>query len=332
MFFDPVGGKLVDYVGGQEDLQKRILRAIGDPNERFAEDKLRLLRAIRIAAAFELAFDPATRSAIPPLAEQIKVVSAERIAEELRRLLVNTHRARGIQLMDETGLVTPIMPELLEMKGLPQGPPYAPTGDLWDHVLRVLDLLGPSPSFSLAFAALLHDVGKRRTVGRTPDKYTFYYHEDVGRRLASEICLRLKLSNYERERIEWLVKKHQFLCDARQMRPSKLKTTLAHPGIHELLALHRADAVATGRSTDHVDYCEQLLRQWSAADLNPDPLLTGEDLKDLPLEPGPIFKELLDAAREAQLDGTIQTRNEALDLVKRLLAEKSGPSTPDPIP
>ena len=146
--------------------------------------------------------------------------------------------------------------------------PWA-SGDLWEHVLRVLDLLGEGPSFPLAFAALLHDVGKPRTVGRTPERYTFYGHEHVGRRMASEICLRLKTSNEERERVEWLVEKHQILADVRQMRTSKVKTLLAHPGIRELLALHRADALASGKSDDHVVYCEQLLREWSADDLEP---------------------------------------------------------------
>src|SRR5262249_55416524 len=152
--------------------------------------------------------------------------------------------------------------------------PVPPAGDLWEHVLRVLDLLGPAPSFPLALAALLHDVGKPRTVGRTPERYTFYSHEHVGRRLASDICLRLKLSNDERERVEWLVEKHQILCEVRQMRTSKLKVLLIHPGIQELLALHRADALASGRGADHVDYCERLLREWPPEELNPPPLLT----------------------------------------------------------
>jgi poly(A) polymerase len=182
----------------------------------------------------------------------------------------------------------------------------------------VLALLGPDPSFPLALAALLHDVGKRRTVGRTPDRYTFHSHEEVSRRLASEICLRLKLSNAERERVEWLVKKHQFLCDARQMTTSKLKGTLAHPGIRELLALHRADALASGQPTDHVDYCERLLAEWSQADLNPPALLTGHDLTRYGLEPGPLFKLLLDAVREAQLDGAVQTTKQALEMVDQL--------------
>jgi poly(A) polymerase len=213
------------------------------------------------------------------------------------------------------------------MKGLPQGLPGAPSGNLWDHVIRVLDLLGPKPSFPLAFAALLHDVGKPRTVGRTPDRYTFYSHEHVGRRIASDISLRLKLSNAERERIEWLVEKHQFLSDARQMRTSKLKVILAHPGIRELLTLHRADAVASNRSTDHVEYCEQLLSEWTEADLNPPPLLTGHDLARHGLQPGPEFKRLLDAVREGQLEGTIKTKKEALELVDRLLAETTTKDT-----
>src|SRR5262249_27667130 len=151
-------------------------------------------------------------------------------------------------------------------------------GDLWDHVMRVLELLGEEPSFPLALAALLHDVGKPRTVGRTPDRYTFYYHEHVGRRMAEEIGRRLKLSNFERQRTEWLVEKHHFLPDPRQMRTSKLKVTLAHPGIRELLTLHRADALASGRSVEHVEYCENLLSRWSAVDLNPPQLITGHHL------------------------------------------------------
>jgi poly(A) polymerase len=319
MFFDPLEKRLIDYVGGQADLQARILRAIADPATRIAEDKLRMLRAVRIATRFELTIDPATWDAIRAAAPQITVVSAERIADELRKLLVDRHRARGVQLLRDSWLSQVILPELTPMRGLPQGPPQAPTGDLWDHVLRVLDCLPPEPSFSLALAALLHDIGKPRTVGRTPDRYTFYYHEHVGARLASEICQRLKLSNAERERVEWLVEKHQFLCDARKMRPSKLKTTLAHPGIHELLALHRADALASGRSLDHVEYCQQLLHEWSPADLNPPALVTGYDLQTLGLEPGPDFKRILESVREAQLDGTLRSRDEALAMVARLM-------------
>jgi poly(A) polymerase len=338
MFFDPLENRLIDYVGGQDDLRARLLRAIGDPAQRFDEDKLRMLRAVRLATCFDLQIEPATAESIRVLAPRIVVVSAERIADELRKLLVDPHRARGMRLFLDLGLAQPILPELLPMRGLPQGlpqpgasvlpPPGQPgpaaadgTMDLWEHVLRVLDNLGPSPSFPLAMAALLHDVGKPRTVGRTPDRYTFYNHEHVGRRMAGAICERLKLSNDEQKRIEWLVEKHQILSDARQMRPSKLKTLLVHPGIRELLALHRADALAAGRATDHVEYCEQLLRQWTKDDLDPPPLLTGDDLIQAGHKPGPLFKKLLDAVREAQLDGTIRTKEEAWALTRRLLAE-----------
>jgi poly(A) polymerase len=323
MFFDPLEDQLLDYVGGREDLKARLLRAIGEPTQRFEEDKLRMLRAVRLATRFDLAIDPATAAAVRAMAPQIHAVSAERIAEELRQLLVHPRRGRGMNLLSDLGLVEPILPELLPMKGLPQGPPSAPTGDLWDHTLRVLDLL-EAPSFPLALAALLHDVGKPRTVGRTPDRYTFYYHEHVGRRMAAEICERLRLANIERERAEWLVEKHQFLCDVRQMRTSKLKPILAHPGIRELLALHRADALASGRGLDHVEYCEYLLREWSEADLNPPPLVTGHDLVRRGLQPGPLFKRLLDAVREAQLEGTVTTQRQAMELVDRLLAEEEG--------
>jgi poly(A) polymerase len=329
MFHDPLTGEIIDYVGGQQDLAARLLRAIGDPVQRIEEDKLRMLRAVRIATRFQLTIDPATAGAIRRHAPEIQVVSAERIADELRKLLTERHRAQGMNLLFDLGLVEALLTELVPMKGLPQGPPAAPTGDLWDHVMRVLELLGPGVSFPLALAALLHDVGKPRTVGRTPDRYTFYYHEHVGKRLASEIGLRLKLSNEERERVEWLVEKHQVLCDARDMRTSKLKTTLIHPGIRELLAMHRADALASGRGTDHVEYCERLLEEWSQEDLNPAPLLTGHDLTRLGLNPGPVFKELLDAVREAQLDGTLKNSREALEMVFRMLTERGFQRGPD---
>jgi poly(A) polymerase len=294
------------------------------------------LRAVRLATRFDMTIEAATAMAIRAMARDIGVVSAERVAEELRKLLVHPRRAQGMRLFLELGLADMLLPELLPMKGLPQGlpvdahalPPPGEAGqpslsDLWEHVLRVLELLGPAPSFTLALAALLHDVGKPRTVGRTPDRYTFYSHEHVGRRMASEICLRLKLSNDDRERIEWLVEKHQILCDVRQMRTNKIKTLLNHPGIHELVALHRADALASNRGVEHVDYCEQLLREWGPTDLNPQPLFTGHDLTRMGLEPGPLFKKLLDVVREAQLDGSIKNTHEACEMVKRLLKENA---------
>ena len=337
MFHDPIKGHLIDYVGGRDDLHARILRAIGDPALRFQEDKLRLLRAVRIATRFELAMEPSTEAAIKAMAKELPVVSAERIAEELRQLLVHPRRVHGLHLLMELGLADAVLPELLPMKGLPQGPPSQPTGDLWGHVMRVMDLLGPAPSFSLALGALLHDIGKPGTAGRAVsplpegegegvrDRYTFYRHEHLGAEMADAIALRLKLSNAERERVGWLVEKHQYLASARQMRPSKLKTILTTDGIRELLTLHRADALASGKGIDHVEYCDELLRQWTPNDLNPPPLITGKDLQRRNLPPGPIYKQLLDSVREAQLDGTITTREEALALLERLIGEPAGP-------
>jgi poly(A) polymerase len=291
MFFDPVEERLIDYVGGQADLRAKVLRAIGDPAARFAEDKLRTLRGVRIATRFDLSVEPATAAAIRAAASQITVVSAERIADELRNLIVHPRRAAGMRLMLDLSLVAPVLPEL-------------PTGDHWDHTLAVLDHLGPCPSFPLAFAALLHE---------------------LGRRTAGQISLRLKLSNQERERIEWLVDKHKYLADARTMRMAKLKPILAHPDIEELLALHQADAAAWGKSADHVDYCRELLRTLPLEILNPQALLTGDDLLNRGLKAGPLFKRLLDAVRDAQLDGTISTQAEAWALVERLLAEWGEP-------
>jgi poly(A) polymerase len=211
------------------------------------------------------------------LGSQAEAAGPEQLAGALRKALVHPQRARAMRLFVDLGLAEAMLPELLPMRGLPQGlPPDEPAlpppglpgrangasnGDLWEHVLLVLDFLGPTPSVTLAFAALMHDIGKPRTVGRTPERYTFYSHEHVGRRMAGQICSRLQMADGERERIEWLVEKHQVLSDARQMRPGKLKLLLSHPGIHDLLALHRADALASKRGLDHVDYCERLLAE-----------------------------------------------------------------------
>src|SRR5262245_54379263 len=325
MFFDPIDDRLIDFVGGQADLKARVLRAIGDARERFEEDRLRMLRAVRMAARFELTIEPATEAAIERMAPRLDDgVSAERIAEELRKTLTDRHRARGMQLFVDLGLAEAVMPELVPMRGLPQGRPGEDGGDLWDHVLCVLDLLGDKPSFPLAMAALLHDVGKPRTVGRTPDRYTFYGHEHVGRRLAGEIALRLKLSNEERDRVEWLVEKHQVLADAARMRPAKLKMRLVHKGIEELFALHRADARASGRDVEHVEYAEQMRKEWAdKGELAPPPLITGEDLIEMGIPQGPIYKEVLEKVREAQLDRAIVDRDGAVRLARELLEESA---------
>lgn len=336
MFFDPLEGRLIDYVGGQADLEARVVRAIGEPRQRFTEDRLRLLRAARLAARFSFDIDPATAAAVREMAPQLgDGVSAERVADELRKMLTDPNRARGLRLLMDMGLAAVILPELLPMRGLPQGLPRADgpglpvpgrpgtaEDDLWEHTLGVVGRIEGEPSFPLVLAALLHDVGKPRTVGRTADRYTFHAHEHVGRRMAGDICLRLKLANDERERVEWLVEKHQVLADAPQMRPAKLKRLLVHPGIVELFALHWADALASGRPTDAIAYAVQVRARWEAeGTLWPAPLITGNDLIEMGVAQGPIYATLLEKARDAQLDGSVTTKDEARELVRRLLAE-----------
>jgi poly(A) polymerase len=332
MFLDPLSGEVLDYVGGRADLERRVLRAIGDPAARFEEDKLRLLRAARFAARFGLAIDRATREALVAMAGQVRVVAVERIAQELRRMLVHPTRAKAMDLAFDTGLVAAILPPLVPMKGLFQGKPVQPEGDLWDHTLLVLENLPPEPSFPLAFAALLHDVGKPATKGLQDGRVTFYNHEVVGRRIAEDLCRALKLSNEERERVAWLVEFHQYLGAPRQLRESKFKRMLAMPGIEELLALHRADALATTGDASNVDYCERYLRERPEGEINPPALLTGHDLLRHGLRPGPLFKQILDRVREAQLERRVGSKKEALELVDRLVAEQPGdgeaPDTP----
>jgi poly(A) polymerase len=324
MFMDPLTGELVDYVGGLTDLRQRLLRAIGDPVARFSEDKLRLLRGIRLAARFGLRVEPATRSAIQSMAEQVVSVSAERIAQELRRMLVHESRAKAMNLALELGLVAAILPPLLPLKGLYLGKPMQPEGDLWDHTMLVLDLLPSEPSFPLALAALLHDVGKPSTKVFSGERYCFPDHEQAGARIAAGLCRSLKLSNADRERVTWLVAFHESLAAARTLRASKLKRILAEPGIDDLLALHRADALALSGDAEQVDYCRHYLQAQPAGPINPPPLITGDDLVRRGFKPGAQFATILQKTRDAQLDGEIHTKRDALDWAARQVESSGG--------
>jgi poly(A) polymerase len=324
MFMDPLTGELIDYVGGLADLKERLLRAIGDPAARFSEDKLRLLRGVRLAARFQLRIEPATRAALQSMAGQVVSVSAERIAQELRRILLHESRARAMNLALDMGLVAAILPPLLPMKGLFQGKPMQPEADLWDHTMLVLDLLPVAPGFALAFAALLHDAGKPATRVFTRERYRFPNHEQAGARIADRLCRSLKLSNADRDRITWLVAFHQYLGEARTLRASTLKRILVEPGIDDLLALHRALALASIGNTENVDYCRQYLKVEPAGPINPPPLITGDDLVRRGLKPGARFAIILAKTRDAQLDGQIHSKREALDWVDRQLESIEG--------
>jgi poly(A) polymerase len=305
LFFDPLENRLIDFVGGQADLDARLLRAIGDPRQRFEEDKLRLMRGIRISARFGFEIEPDTLDAIRAMADQISVVSAERIADELRKMLLLPKRAHAMVLLMDLGLARAVLPELAPQRGSSENSASEAFGDSWDRTLRALAFLGKDASFTLAFACLLHGVGKQ----------------------ADLICKRLKLSVADREAVAWLVHRQRILCDARSMPVSKLKRILASPGVRELLALHRALALAERQETNHVEYCEQLLAEWSEAELNPPALVTGHDLEGMGLRPGPVFKELLEVVRDAQLEGVIGTREEATALLQNEVAKRAAQPT-----
>lgn len=278
MFFDPLKGELIDYVGGQRDLDAKILRAIGDATARFTEDKLRVLRAVRIAARFGLAIDPDTLAAGRRIAPEITVVSAERIAEELRKLLTHPNRVRGMELLRDFGLHDVILPEL---RG--------------QFDVSVVAALGVGASFPLAFAALL---------------------SPLGRPAAEAVADRLKLSGAEKTRAAWLVENRNQLLDPELMRPSQLYPILTHPGACELVALHRALSTSWRMHLDHVEFCERVLRDTPPEVLNPPPLITGEDLIAAGMKPGPAFKRILEAARAAQLDGQLRSKDEALGFAR----------------
>jgi poly(A) polymerase len=320
MFLDPFTNEVIDYVGGHADLKANILRAIGDPAARFREDKLRLLRAVRFAARFKMRIDPATRDAIVRMADELPAVAPERVAQELRRMLVHETRATAMDLLMDTRLMAQVAPPVVAMRGVFQGKPVQPEGDLWGHTLLVLNLLPTNPSFPLAFAALLHDVGKPSTKATHRGRPSFHNHEVVGRAIAEEVSRRLRLSNAERERVAWLVEYHQYLGEAMNLREAKLKRVLSQPGILELLALHRADALASTGDASQVDYCEAYLRTEPDGPLNPAPLLTGHDLVRHGLKSGRLFKTILEAVREAQLDRTLNSKREALEWVDAKLA------------
>ncbi len=349
MFFDPVRHLLIDYVGGQADLQTKTLRAIGDPYQRFAEDKLRILRAVRLAARFELTVDPATLQAAQQMAPQITIVAAERIADELRKIFADPHRGRGLRLLQEFQLLGPLFPELVQSFAA-RHPADAVHATNWEHTVAVVDLLPATASFCLAFAAVLHracepafdqtpsapadtnitstrpaDIPNQPlcpsirpvdTSGRATPPGVANVQADR----ATLIGKRLRLSNAETQQIAWLVRHHTSLMQARTAPPHCWRPLLAHPAAPELVQLHRAIAEADRLpSLEDVAYCEHLLRTLSPAELNPPPLVTGSDLLNLGLPPGPEIRRLLEQVRQLQWDGVLKSKEEALAWVQQQL-------------
>lgn len=315
MFWDPVQGGVLDYVGGREDLERGVVKTIGRARDRFREDHLRLLRAIRFAARLGFDLEDETRAAVEELAPLVLEVAPERLAQELEVILTDEHPAGALKLMDETGLLTRIFPELAEMKGCEQPNNYHPEGDVFVHTLLAVDKLGRHPDFELALATLLHDIGKPEAA-RREGPCNFRNHTKIGERMARQVCERLRLSNRQTERICWLVRWHLYFKDAKNMKDSTLKRLFAKDGFEQLAELHRADSLASWANLELYNYVLEKRDDMPEESIEPPRLVTGDDLIERGYEPGPAFGEILSEVRESQLEGEVSTREEALDLAE----------------
>lgn len=315
LLMDPDTGDVLDFVGGRDDLARGLVRAIGDPEMRFREDHLRLLRAIRFAARLQFQIDPATFDAIRRHHALIRTVSAERVRDELLRILTEGGARRGFELLDATGLLEDLLPEVAAMKGVAQPPEFHPEGDVWVHTLLLLDRLDQA-SPTLALGALLHDVGKPRTF-RVAERIRFDGHVEAGVELADGILDRLRFSHYDTEQVEALIANHMRFKDVPRMKESTLKRFLRLPKFEEHLELHRLDCLASHGQLDNYELVRRKLEELPQEDLKPKPLLTGHDLIAEGYQPGPLFSEILRALEDAQLEGRINDRADALALVRR---------------
>jgi poly(A) polymerase len=313
--------QILDFVGGREDLRQGIVRAIGTPELRFREDRLRMVRAVRFAARFGYVIEPATFQAIVAAAPQITAVSAERLRDEITKLLTEGAARRAFELLDQTSLLRTCLPEIAAMKGVAQPPEFHPEGDVWVHTLLMLEHLAAGSPATLAWAVLLHDVGKPPTfvsAKETGDRIRFDGHAEVGARMAVAICRRLRFSVDDIEQIEALVANHLRFKDVFQMRPATLKRFVRLPKFEEEhLPLHRLDCLASHGNLDAYEFVSRFLRETPSEEVHPPRLLTGEDLKAMGFRPGPLFKEILRAVEEGQLEGRLIGREDALDFVRR---------------
>jgi poly(A) polymerase len=315
LLLDPQTEEVLDYVGGRDDLRAGIIRAIGQPERRFGEDKLRMLRAVRFAARFGYTIEPKTLGAIQKLAPEVRQVSAERVRDELTKLLTESAARRGFEILDETGLLPQVLPEISRMKGVEQPAQFHPEGDVWIHTRMMLEGLTPNCSPTLAWGVLLHDVGKPPTF--TPPagpngRIRFDRHVEVGTRMAEDICARLRFSNADSEQIAALVANHLRFKDVPQMKPATLKRFARLDRFDEHLELHRLDCLSSHRNLENYEFMRRFLAETPPEEVHPARLLTGDDLISLGLRPGPRFKEILETAEDAQLDGKIATHDEAL--------------------
>lgn len=326
MMYDPVEDRLIDLVGGREDLGRRLIRAIGEPRERFQEDRLRMIRAVRFAGSLGFTIEENTLRAIREEAASITQVSWERIGEEITRLLTEGGARRGFELLDESGLLPAVLPEVARMKGVEQTPDYHPEGDVFVHTLLILEQISnlkSQISETLAYGALLHDIAKPVCIEKHGERITYYGHMEKGAEMAIEILKRLKRSRSVWERVASLVKNHLRHTQAPKMRVSTLKRFLGEEGIEELLELTRLDALASNGDLQYYDFCRRKLEEFKHEEIHPEPLLKGKDLIAVGFTPGPLFHEILEGLHEAQLEGELRTREEALEWLRKKYGDKN---------
>ncbi|MBV8901734.1 MAG: HD domain-containing protein, partial [Verrucomicrobia bacterium] len=303
------------------DLARKLIRAIGRPAERFREDRLRLLRAVRFATTLQFDLEPATWEALRQQAGEITVVSAERIRDELNKILADPNRVTGLDRLESSGLLQVILPEVQAMRGCDQPVQFHPEGDVYVHTRLMLSLLPPDASLTLVWAVLLHDIGKpvTRTLDPEEGRIRFNGHDRVGAEMAEEIMIRLRFSNEETAAVVEAVRNHMVFKDAPQMRPAKLRRFMARPTFPIELELHRVDCAGSHGDLGVYEFLEQKRQEFAAEPLIPQPLITGHDLIAIGLTPGPRFRELLDAVQTSQLEGETRTKTDALALVEKLL-------------
>jgi len=311
-------GEVLDYVGGQTDLRAKVIRAIGEPDRRFTEDKLRMLRAVRFAARFGFEIEPDTFNAVRRHVKEIGQVSPERMRDELTKMLTEGAARRAFELLDETGLLQQVLPEIAAMKSVEQPPQFHPEGDVWIHTRIMLEGLPARVSPTLAWGVLLHDVGKPPTFKpalETGERIRFDGHVDVGVRMAEEICRRLRFSNEDTEQILALVDNHMRFKDVDSMRASTLKRFVRVPHFDEHLALHRLDCLSSHGNLDSYDLVRRFIAETPPEQVRPERLMTGDDLQAMGFRPGPVFSQILGSLEDAQLEGQVKTREEAAQFV-----------------
>lgn len=317
MFYDPVVEKVIDFVGGRADIQAKLVRAIGDPGQRFAEDRLRMLRAVRFATVLDYKIDYETWDALLANVVSINEISAERIREELVRMFLSSNRTRGWDLLDSSGLMRAILPEIDAMKGCAQPEQFHPEGDVFEHTRLMLQFLREKVSVPLVFAVLLHDVAKPRTA--TVDntgRIRFNEHDRIGAEMTEEIMRRLRFSGAEIDATVEMVRQHMVFKDVPKMRMAKLKRFMARPTFDDELELHRVDCQGSHRMLDNYEFLLRKREEFANEPIIPPPLVCGDDLIALGLKPSPKFGEILEAVETRQLEGTLRTREEALEWVK----------------